>query len=174
MVDISERLCTPAQAFELKQLGLIQTSQYAWEPDAESGEAYILYDHLEGADIPQVIDWFKDERDCAAAFDLTDLGIFFKSLGFYLSGPSYVPPGLPDDPNSRFWADDIASVTNFEMDTYKAYGSTEAEAKAALLIWLIKNGKVPAIWEYYRKDRIEKMARKMKKYGTKPNTDLDS
>jgi hypothetical protein len=170
MVDISERLSTPEQAIELFSLGVIQYSQHAW---TKEGDNWILcFDNKSGGDIPQVVDWSTD-KNTYAAFDLTDLGIMFRSLGFFLSGSSYQPPGLPEDQSINFWADDIASTCNHEEKNYKAYGRTETEARTNLLIYLIKQGKVPLSWPFFKKERLDAVTSALKTYGLKPNTDLD-
>lgn len=176
MIDSAERLCTPEQAMQLQKAGVQQQSLYAWYKDPTDNEWKLTYDDgyedeehdagMSGA--PIVIDW-KTQPDRYAAFDLTDLGLLLKSLGFYLSGPIYQVPGLPIDKERMFWADDIGTITDPAMDTYKAYGRWEAEARAGLLLALIDEGRPPVDWPFYVVDKISQVVNLVNKktYGEK-------
>jgi hypothetical protein len=174
MIDSAERLCTPEQAMQLKRAGLIQQTMYAWYQ--ENGEWKLTYEdgytpeeQEAGASGPPIITDWKEEVDCYAAFDLSDLGLILRSLGFYLSGPVYQVPGLPIDKDRIFWADDINTVTDPAMDTYRAYGRWEAEARAALLLVLIDEGRPPMDWPFYIVDKISQVVNLVNKktYGEK-------
>lgn len=156
MVDIKERLCTPEQAKMLKEYNIRQISQYAWQQEPNTNDFILIYDAPDG--FPEVVDWTDDENTYAA-FDNTDLGLMLASLGYYPSGPTFKLQGTAEQ--YKWWCDDINTFNNVEDTVYQGYGSSEAEAKAAMLLKLFNIGKIPLVWQYYHPRHLEQFEKEV-------------
>jgi hypothetical protein len=168
MVEITQRLCNPQQARELFEKGVKQTTQYAWEWNGTDYNLAFASDEITG--LPKLVDWTND-TDTYAAFDTTDLGMLLSGIeGCYPAGPTYrIDP--QENEHFRWWCDDIATFTQIEDTIYQAYGRTEAEAKAGMLIRLLDKGLVPITWPYYGVQHLQKLQAFNNTYYIKPNQD---
>jgi hypothetical protein len=126
-MNLEDQLCPLVHAMRLKDLGLIQESLHY---HADSGiviKTQTGFIALEST--PTVGNWKEDEHNYISAFTVAELGAI---LPYSINGVVIIMEN----------SEEIKYVSYPRIKT--TFGSTEAQARAYMLIWLIENKYIAA------------------------------
>lgn len=151
-ISLDDRLISPEQAVKLKELDFQQTSYYAFQ---KVGSEYNIV--FERGDPLQLHDW-ATEKNCYAAFDITDLMYIMYDLGYYLCGRTrYVHDAAEEfvEPEFKWWADTATNAMELTGESmYVKYGPTPARAMCEMLLYTMDKGLYPGAWRMLNRGRL--------------------